>query len=113
MAFDITLNVQTSLFEFFVPQNTEKYFLDLMGYFKQELIIPDSRKLPNRALLNLMQNYSWWSNLTFYIMAFWYYKNIICGNFDISISCMSCISEILYLRRFKGDWAYISDYSRE
>jgi len=35
MAFDRTLDVQTSLFEFFVSQDTEKYFLDLMGYFKQ------------------------------------------------------------------------------
>jgi len=48
MAFDRTLDVQTSLFEFFVPQDTEKYFLDLMDYFKQEQIISNLNKLPNR-----------------------------------------------------------------
>ncbi len=48
MAFDRTLDVQTSLFEFFVPQDTENYFLDLMDYFKKEQIISNLKKLPNR-----------------------------------------------------------------
>ena len=48
MAFDRTLDVGNSIFEFFVPQDTERFFLDLMDYFKQEQIISDLRKLPNR-----------------------------------------------------------------
>ncbi len=48
MAFDRTLDVQKSIFEFFVPQDTENYFLDLMDYFKKEEIIFDLCKLPNR-----------------------------------------------------------------
>ncbi len=48
MAFDRTLDVQTSLFEFFVPQDTEKHFLDLMSYFQQERIISNLKNLPNR-----------------------------------------------------------------
>ncbi len=48
MAFDRTLDVPTSLFEFFVPQDTEKYFLDLMSYFQQEQIISNLNKLSNR-----------------------------------------------------------------
>ena len=50
MVFDRTLDVQTSLFEFFVPQDTEKYFLDLMDYFQQEQIISGLCKLPNRLV---------------------------------------------------------------
>ncbi len=50
MAFDRTLDVQTSLFEFFVPQDTEEHFLDLMDYFQQEQIVSELRKLPNRLI---------------------------------------------------------------
>lgn len=50
MAFDRTLDVKSSLFEFFVPQDTEKHFLDLMDYFKRERIISNLNKLPNRLV---------------------------------------------------------------
>lgn len=48
MAFDRTLDVQTSCFEFFVPEDTERFFLDLMNYFVREQIVSDLKKLPNR-----------------------------------------------------------------
>lgn len=50
IAFDRTLDVQTSRFEFFVPEDTEIYFLDLMNYFTREKIISDLQKLPNRLV---------------------------------------------------------------
>src|SRR3546814_7842172 len=33
IAFDRTIDVESSIFEFFVPQDTEEYFVELMGYF--------------------------------------------------------------------------------
>lgn len=48
LAFDRTLDVATSTFEFFVPQDNELFFLDLMNYFITENIISDLKKLPNR-----------------------------------------------------------------
>jgi len=48
VAFDRTLTVETSLFEFFVPLETEQYFLDVMHYFEREHIISDLKKFPNR-----------------------------------------------------------------
>lgn len=48
LAFDRTLDVATSTFEFFVPQDNERYFLDLMNYFIDERIISGFQKLPNR-----------------------------------------------------------------
>jgi len=48
IAFDRTLDPVTSLFEFFVPSSTEKYFLTLMDYLQSEGLIYDLKKLPNR-----------------------------------------------------------------
>ena len=48
VAFDRTLDPATSLFEFFVPTSTEKYFLEVMAYFESQGLIFDLKKLPNR-----------------------------------------------------------------
>lgn len=48
LAFDRTLDAETSLFEFFVPDSTEKYFLTLMNYLQSEGFIYDLKKIPNR-----------------------------------------------------------------
>ena len=48
MAFDRTIDVQNSIFEFFVPELTNTSFVDLMGYFERQGIIKDFKKLPNR-----------------------------------------------------------------
>lgn len=48
VAFDRTLDKAQSLFEFFVPQDTEKHFLDLMNYFQKEEIISGLIKKENR-----------------------------------------------------------------
>ncbi len=48
VVFDRTLNKEESLFEFFVPQDTEKYFLDLMNYFQKEEIVSGLIKKENR-----------------------------------------------------------------
>lgn len=48
ISFDRTLDPATSLFEFFVPHSTEKYFLTLMNYFQSEGLVHNLKKLPNR-----------------------------------------------------------------
>lgn len=48
VSFDRTLDPATSLFEFFVPQSTEKYFLEVMAYFESQGLIRNFQKLPNR-----------------------------------------------------------------
>lgn len=48
VAFDRTLDVDESIFEFFVPSDTQRYFLELMTYMEQEHIISDLVQLPNR-----------------------------------------------------------------
>jgi hypothetical protein len=48
MAFDRTLDVASSLFEFFVPEDTEHYFLEFMRYFQQQQIIFNLIKMDNR-----------------------------------------------------------------
>lgn len=50
LAFDRTLDVATSTFEFFVPQDNELFFVDLMNYFINKNIISDLKKLPNRLM---------------------------------------------------------------
>jgi len=50
IAFDRTLDAETSLFEFFVPISTEKYFLTLMDGLQSEGLIYDLKKLPNRLI---------------------------------------------------------------
>jgi hypothetical protein len=48
LAFDRTCDTEKGIFEFFVPQDLEHYFLDIMKYLHQEGIIWDLQKLPNR-----------------------------------------------------------------
>ena len=48
LAFDRTFNKEHSIFEFFVPKELEKYFLDVMHYFEKQGIISNFSKLPNR-----------------------------------------------------------------
>jgi hypothetical protein len=48
IAFDRTLDPATSLFEFFVPTSTEKYFLTLMNSLQSEGLVLDFKKMPNR-----------------------------------------------------------------
>jgi hypothetical protein len=48
IAFDRTVDVEKSLFEFFVPRDTEPYFLEIMHYFESQGLVKDMRKQPNR-----------------------------------------------------------------
>lgn len=48
ISFDRTLDVQKSIVEFFVPHDTESYFVEVMTYFQKEGLIKDLSKLPNR-----------------------------------------------------------------
>lgn len=48
LCFDRTLDKQEGVFEFFVPQDLEPYFLEVMDYFKQENIVTRLKRLPNR-----------------------------------------------------------------
>lgn len=48
MAFDRTVDVENSIFEFFVPPVMQPHFLKLMDYFQQQGIIQNLSLLPNR-----------------------------------------------------------------
>jgi hypothetical protein len=48
LAFDRTLDKEQSLMEFFVPENCELIFLEIMTYFMQRGIVFNLQKLPNR-----------------------------------------------------------------
>lgn len=50
VCFDRTLDKETSTFEFFVPEDMQKVFLELMDYFKKEGIVTTLTQLPNRLL---------------------------------------------------------------
>lgn len=50
LAFDRTHIKANSVFEFFVPEQNEKHFLQLMDYFIGQDIISSLIKLPNRLL---------------------------------------------------------------
>lgn len=50
MAFDRTLDIATSRFEFFVAPDLEDYFLRLMDYFIQQGLVHDLQKMPNRLV---------------------------------------------------------------
>ncbi len=50
VAFDRTIDVQESIFEFFVPAATENVFLDIMHYMQSEHIISWFKKSENRLL---------------------------------------------------------------
>jgi len=48
MSFDRTIDVESSTFEFFVPESTEQYFISLMDYFATQGLVKNLQKLPNR-----------------------------------------------------------------
>ena len=48
LCFDRALKKEDSLFEFFVPQNLEPYFLTIMDYYQQQGIVMGLKKLSNR-----------------------------------------------------------------
>lgn len=50
LCFDRTFSTDESIFEFFVPENNEPVFLELMDYYEQEGIVKNVQKLPNRLL---------------------------------------------------------------
>lgn len=50
LTFDRTLSKEESLFEFFVPQATEKHFCELMSYFVEEGIVIGLEKKENRLI---------------------------------------------------------------
>jgi len=48
MVFYRTLDVATSTFEFFVPKDTEDYFLQIIDYLQKQGYITELKKLANR-----------------------------------------------------------------
>jgi len=48
VAFDRTLNKEMGLFEFFVPEDQENIFIELIEYFVKQNIVHNVRKLSNR-----------------------------------------------------------------
>jgi hypothetical protein len=50
IAFDRTADVSESIFEFFVPADTEIYFLQVLACFQEQGIVTDLKKLDNRFI---------------------------------------------------------------
>ncbi len=50
VVFDRTVDVQNSVFEFFVPESMEAEFLHIMRYFQDQGIASNLVKLPNRLM---------------------------------------------------------------
>jgi hypothetical protein len=50
LLFERALDKEQSIFEFFVPSENEKYFLDIMQVFEKKGIISNLQKLPNRLI---------------------------------------------------------------
>lgn len=48
LAFDRTLEKETSLFEFFVPSDMQSFFEHLMKHFQEIGVVSNFEKLPNR-----------------------------------------------------------------
>ncbi|EKD49049.1 MAG: hypothetical protein ACD_64C00018G0002 [uncultured bacterium] len=48
ICFDRTLDAAAGLFEFFVPESQEPFFLKLMAHFQKEGTVTGLQKLPNR-----------------------------------------------------------------
>jgi len=48
IAFDRALDKQQSIFEFFVPQDTESVFLEVIEYLRKEGVVLSCEKRPNR-----------------------------------------------------------------
>lgn len=52
MSFDRTLDIDQSIFEFFVPESTEPYFLEAMQQMTDLGLVSNFKKLPNRLQEN-------------------------------------------------------------
>jgi len=52
MLFDRTLDVEKSIFEFFVVEGAEPTFLDIMDYMQRNGYVVDLKKLPNRLAVS-------------------------------------------------------------
>ena len=50
VCFDRTLDASTGLFEFFVPELQEPFFLKLMHYFEKKGVVRNLKKMRNRLL---------------------------------------------------------------
>jgi len=50
ICFDRALEPAQGKFEFFVPPDCEKVFLNIMAYFEKHHIIDNLQKLPNRLM---------------------------------------------------------------
>ncbi|HEV2917275.1 MAG TPA: hypothetical protein VGW78_06055 [Candidatus Babeliales bacterium] len=50
ICFDRTIDIERSIFEFFVPQDMEQLFLHVMHYFEQKGLVTNLQKLPNRLI---------------------------------------------------------------
>lgn len=48
LCFDRTLDAASGLFEFFVPESQEDFFLRLMAYFEKEGAVSNLKQVPNR-----------------------------------------------------------------
>lgn len=48
MCFDRTIDAESGLFEFFVPQDQEAQFLKIMERMKEKNIVTDLKKMDNR-----------------------------------------------------------------
>ena len=48
VAFSRTINKQDSIFEFFVPEGTEKEFLAIMSFLEKDGVLKNLEKKPNR-----------------------------------------------------------------
>jgi len=47
-SFDRALKPQEGILEFFVPQDTNIYFLEVMNYFIEKGLVTNLKQLPNR-----------------------------------------------------------------
>lgn len=50
LTFDRTVDKEASIFEFFVPVDNERIFLELMQFLKEKGVVKEVHKLPNRLL---------------------------------------------------------------
>lgn len=48
LSFDRTFDVENSIFEFFVPESTESYFLEVMAELEKAGYVSDLKKMENR-----------------------------------------------------------------
>lgn len=52
LVFDRTLDVEKSLFEFFVPASMEAEFVQIMQRLERKGLVQDLRQLPNRFIVS-------------------------------------------------------------